>query len=409
MSVSRQARWRRGRCTRPKGLAAKRELELFPGGREAARRRFRAREREPAVAAETPVPAHTVLLAGEDRVLRPQLGCVHTQELVPANPAHEELVVEPRHEAARLLRPGRLRGHEATRETARSTASSGVDARSTPSICQPGSRITTGRPSVRAKPISASVPHRPPTAITASPLATAARLRAWPIPVTTTWSIHSFASACISPGRIPIVVPPADFAPRAAAPMTSPRPPQTTVQPRSARSRPTCSARSSCSAPLPITATCIAVPVAWRQDEGLARRTPARRRRDGRSDGARRDDGPRRRRLPGPQLRLRPLRPRGEGVPHLRQPRAPAGALPLLPQRPGPLARRPHARLRARAAADRPLCAQRRRLPGQQLPHPDAPGRPPLRPRRAPDARPPARLPAAVDRPRLLGRLRARA
>ena len=48
-----------------------------------------------------------------------------------------------------------------------------------------------------------------------------------------------------SPGRIAIVAPPAAFAPRWAAAMTSPRPPVTTVQPRSARSRPTSSAAAS--------------------------------------------------------------------------------------------------------------------------------------------------------------------
>src|SRR5205823_10847458 len=85
------------------------------------------------------------------------------------------------------------------------------------------------------------------------------RFLACPIPVTTTWSIHSFISSLFSPGRIPIVVPPADLAPRAAAAITSPRPPQTTVAPRSASSRPTASARSSCSRPLPITATCVAI------------------------------------------------------------------------------------------------------------------------------------------------------
>src|SRR5579862_4468892 len=76
------------------------------------------------------------------------------------------------------------------------------------------------------------------------------------MPVTTAWSIHSFMPSRVSPGRIPIVVPPALFAPRAAAAITSPRPPVTTVAPRSASSRPTRSARSSCSRPLPITETC---------------------------------------------------------------------------------------------------------------------------------------------------------
>ena len=43
------------------------------------------------------------------------------------------------------------------------------------------SSAATVRPSRRAKAISASVPHSPPIAITASPEATTARLRAWPI------------------------------------------------------------------------------------------------------------------------------------------------------------------------------------------------------------------------------------
>src|SRR2546430_1901794 len=76
------------------------------------------------------------------------------------------------------------------------------------------------------------------------------------MPVTTTWSSHRFPSARDSPGRIPIVVPPALLAPRAAAAITSPSPPVTTVAPPSASSRPTVSARSSCSEPLPITETC---------------------------------------------------------------------------------------------------------------------------------------------------------
>ena len=44
-----------------------------------------------------------------------------------------------------------------------------------------------------------------------------------------------FACARFVPGRIPIVVPPAIFAPRAAAAITSPSPPVTTVQPRAPR------------------------------------------------------------------------------------------------------------------------------------------------------------------------------
>ena len=45
---------------------------------------------------------------------------------------------------------------------------------------------TTGRPSTLANAISAVVPQAPPTAITACPDAATARLRPWPMPVTTT-------------------------------------------------------------------------------------------------------------------------------------------------------------------------------------------------------------------------------
>jgi hypothetical protein len=54
---------------------------------------------------------------------------------------------------------------------------------------------------------------------------------------------------------MPIVVPPAAFAPRIAAAMTSPSPPVTTTQPRSARAADLLRARLVL-APLPITETC---------------------------------------------------------------------------------------------------------------------------------------------------------
>ena len=152
---------------------------------------------------------------------------------------------------APLSRAAATRG----RRSASSTASAALAATSTPSTAGAPSSATTGRPSRRANAISASVPQLPPTAITASPDAATARFRACPIPVTTTWSAHGFAPSRRSPGRIAIVVPPADFAPRCAAAMTSPSPPVTTVHPRSARSRPTSSAAASHSAPLPITDT----------------------------------------------------------------------------------------------------------------------------------------------------------
>src|SRR6185437_15545375 len=48
---------------------------------------------------------------------------------------------------------------------ASSTASSGDEARAMPSTGRPGSRMTTLRPSLDAKPISAIVPQLPPTAM----------------------------------------------------------------------------------------------------------------------------------------------------------------------------------------------------------------------------------------------------
>src|SRR5436309_13582324 len=94
-----------------------------------------------------------------------------------------------------------------------------------------------------------------------------------------------------------MVVPPALFAPRAAAAITSPRPPVTTVQPRSASRRPTSSARCSCSRPLPITATWIATaamldlygPAGTRRHSDPRRRLCRQLRREA-AEGAGRDD-----------------------------------------------------------------------------------------------------------------------
>ncbi len=91
------------------------------------------------------------------------------------------------------------------------------------------------------------MPHSPPIAITASPEATTARLRAWPTPVATAWVTYSFASAGSSEGRIPITSPPASRAPREAASITPLRPPQTSTAPASAMPRPTASASWSAS------------------------------------------------------------------------------------------------------------------------------------------------------------------
>src|SRR5581483_5804944 len=148
---------------------------------------------------------------------------------------------------------------------ARSTASAGSLARSTPaSPGPPGggassqlAMATTLLPSRRACAISDSVPQPPPTAITALADATTARLRAWPRPVATTCEQCSLASPGSAPGRIPITVPPAPAAPRAAASIAPPSPPHTTTAPASASRRPTSSASAATSgaaAPGPMTA-----------------------------------------------------------------------------------------------------------------------------------------------------------
>ena len=123
---------------------------------------------------------------------------------------------------------------------------------------KPGTPQAAGRPQSDHRPTEAArtrsrraCPTCPPTAITASPEPRprgSARDRS-----RSQRRGRPHVRPCgVSPGRIPIVVPPAALAPRCAAAITSP-PPETTVQPRSASSRPTSSAASSCSAPLPIT------------------------------------------------------------------------------------------------------------------------------------------------------------
>ena len=177
-------------------------------------------------------------------------------------------------EATRLLRS--TRGRSSSRTTRPSASSSKVACRSSrprglrapprppPPASRRGARRAPGaalerrRPACRAGARTRSRPACRSCRRSRSPHGPRPRRRgscAWPIPVTTTWSAHGFASACDSPGRIARVLPPASFAPRWAAAITSPRPPVTTVQPRSASRRPTSAAAASCPAPLPTTDT----------------------------------------------------------------------------------------------------------------------------------------------------------
>ena len=140
-------------------------------------------------------------------------------------------------------RMSRLSAGRREASSAHSTAARAVAAVSTPraAIAQPSIQ-TTGTPVRRARAISLSVPALPPIPITASAQRTRSAFRISPSPVVSATATKGFASARSVPGRRPIVRPPAAAAPRHAASMTPPRPPQTRIAPASARREPVSSA-----------------------------------------------------------------------------------------------------------------------------------------------------------------------
>src|SRR3954454_3083426 len=231
---------------------------------------------------------HEIIVAADGHP-RPALGLAQAQIPLRLRALEARRLPEPRREFSicgvsahherghrRRVLVGRLPQCEVARhgghrpEAAASASSTAWAASSTTSIPGPPSMspgpvtaqlrsAATRLPSRRAKPISASVPHSPPIATTASADATTARLRPWPIPVATTWVMKGFASPVLSPGTIPITSPPASRAPREAPSITPPMPPHTTTAPLMAMSCPTSSASgwsSSSGVPLPITAIC---------------------------------------------------------------------------------------------------------------------------------------------------------
>src|SRR5512139_2309887 len=111
-----------------------------------------------------------------------------------------------------------------------STASVGVAASMTPGTGQPAASnrrhppsCTTGaRPPRIARATSDSVPHEPPTTITASADLTIMLLRASPIPVGMTIDRSALAPVRSGPDRMPTTVPPAERAPAATAAITPP-------------------------------------------------------------------------------------------------------------------------------------------------------------------------------------------
>ncbi len=79
-------------------LAAQRQLDLLARRQRLARGTRRRRQRQPRVAAHAAVPAHTVLLAHDHRVLGPELRDIGAEELVPGHAAREQLPVKARPE-----------------------------------------------------------------------------------------------------------------------------------------------------------------------------------------------------------------------------------------------------------------------------------------------------------------------
>src|SRR5581483_5586130 len=92
----------------PERLAAPRKGDLLARRQRLPRRGGRRVERQPRVAADTPVPPHSTLLAHDDRIFRPDPRDVGAEQLVPGEPADDQLPVELRPEPVRLLCPRRL-------------------------------------------------------------------------------------------------------------------------------------------------------------------------------------------------------------------------------------------------------------------------------------------------------------
>ncbi len=172
----------------------------------------------------------------------------------PGVPVRERLPVlravaqvrEPQRDAGQGRRGPAAQRDAPASLSASSTASAGVEAWWRPSRSGP-TRTTTGRPILRARAISESVPQPWPMAIAAWPEAATARFRPCPAPVATTVVAWGVASAGSSPGSTATTSPPAERAPREAASITPPRPPVTRVAPASARRRPTSSAAAASS------------------------------------------------------------------------------------------------------------------------------------------------------------------
>jgi hypothetical protein len=86
------------------------QLDLVALGRVAAAAIPIPRKRHPGIAAQAPVPAHALDLAGDDRVPGTKLGSIGADQLVAPDPADQELVVEARAKAPRARHAGQMFG-----------------------------------------------------------------------------------------------------------------------------------------------------------------------------------------------------------------------------------------------------------------------------------------------------------
>src|SRR5436190_18228185 len=94
----------------------------------AAARLRRGRERQPAVAAQAPMPTDAVIHPGDERIFGTKLRRVRPDQLVPLHAADEELPMKPGtkpsgldHARRRTVMAGRLRENHSLKGPGRST------------------------------------------------------------------------------------------------------------------------------------------------------------------------------------------------------------------------------------------------------------------------------------------------
>ncbi len=91
----------------PERAAAQRHGHVLPAWRELFGRLVGRAQYQPGIAAQAPVPAHAVRVASEQAVLAAQRGGIGAEQLVPVQPAADQLIAQLGEVAPELLRAGR--------------------------------------------------------------------------------------------------------------------------------------------------------------------------------------------------------------------------------------------------------------------------------------------------------------